>query len=369
MRIISLDIKNIGPFRQGHIDFINEDVKTEKPPVTIITGENGTGKTIIIDAIRGVLYGDRQPKLERNIVSNEDNFLIKVQLNISNENLSLESKSFNTHGALFHDNINFSNKFHEKNQEKDWVVDNWTSRLATDNFDIKGLVIPDPESYLLDALSGIHKNVEVTQLITYFDYLRSSEDPKEMDLGEALYETIKKIIQLSLNNGKLKHVARKSLQPVIEQNGQEITLDKLSSGNLYLIQRMVSMLGKMYAVNVLSKKPISELCNAPGALLIDEAENHLHPKWQKTFINSILEIFPNLQIILTTHSPFIVASVENARIYVCESRTDHSEIVDQTDEYANKPVDEILLSPLFNTQPFNEQISNLIAKRKKAIAA
>ena len=69
---------------------------------------------------------------------------------------------------------------------------------------------------------------------------------------------------------------------------------------------MVSMLGKMYAVNVLNSKPLEELCQAPGLLLIDEAENHLHPKWQKTFINNILTVFPNLQIILTTHSPSLL---------------------------------------------------------------
>ena len=166
----------------------------------------------------------------------------------------------------------------------------------------------------------------------------------------------------------MKYVARKTFQPIVEQNGREITLDKLSSGNLYLVQRMVSMLGKMYAVNVLNNQSLRRLCQAPGLLLIDEAENHLHPKWQKTFINGVLSIFPNLQIILTTHSPFIVASVENARIYVCESRTDHSVLVDQTDKYANKPIDEILTTPLFDTQPFNETISSLIAERKQAIA-
>ena len=43
-------------------------------------------------------------------------------------------------------------------------------------------------------------------------------------------------------------------------------------------------------------------------------------------------------------------------------------MVDETAEYSNKPVDEILLSPLFGvTQPFNEKITLLIKQRKQAI--
>jgi len=114
---------------------------------------------------------------------------------------------------------------------------------------------------------------------------------------------------------------------------------------------MVSLLGKMYSIHILNKSPLEELCKTQGILLIDEAENHLHPKWQKTFIQSIQEIFPNLQLIVTTHSPFIVSSVENAKIFVCNSKGDHAEITDETDIYSNKPVEEILLSPLFGVLP------------------
>jgi len=164
-------------------------------------------------------------------------------------------------------------------------------------------------------------------------------------------------------------VARTTLEPIVQQTGHEVTLDKLSSGNLYLIQRMVSLLGKMYSTHIINNNPIDELCKTPGILLIDEAENHLHPKWQKTFIKSIQAIFPNLQIIVTTHSPFIVSSIENAKIYVCQSKGSHAVITDETDVYSNKPIEEILLSPLFGvTYPFNTEISDLLQQRKIAIS-
>ncbi|MBK9582075.1 MAG: hypothetical protein IPO48_09320 [Saprospiraceae bacterium] len=46
-------------------------------------------------------------------------------------------------------------------------------------FAISSLVSIKPEDYLRNALDGIQSNVEVTALITYFDYLKTSDNPKE----------------------------------------------------------------------------------------------------------------------------------------------------------------------------------------------
>jgi predicted ATP-binding protein involved in virulence len=374
MRLFDLQLKNIGPFEEASITFIDENDDQKRPPVTIITGENGTGKTIIIDAIRGLLMGKAggpMGGIERNIIRNRTNFEASLHLRRKALIEDLRSTEVNNNKlitnlpelsmAIFHNNSDYL-------QDIDWVLNYWTSKLSTDSFELKSITSPNPQSYLIGSLSGVHQNIEVTQLICYFDYLRGSESPKEKIAGAFLFNTLKRIISLSLNNGELAYVSRAKLEPIIRHNGQEITLDKLSSGNLYLIQRMVSLLGKMYSVHLLKNTPVEEICNTPGLLLIDEAENHLHPKWQKTFIKNILEIFPNLQIILTTHSPFIVSSVENARVYVCESKGDHCVVNDETAEYSNKPIEEILLSPLFGvTYPFNQEISDLLRARKEAI--
>ncbi len=372
MRIFDLEMKGIGPFKHEKLQFIGEQDDSNKPPVVIITGENGTGKTIILDAIRGLLGGVLQ-RIGRNIFNNEGDIILNLNIDYQDkiENVSFKNfHSYYQHKECFYTTLpSLSTNFGDKTSLQR-VVDYWLPNLANDSFEIKNIVIPDVKNHLANTLSGIHKNIEVTQLICYFDYLRGSEEKEEKKLGDFLYQKLKEITELCLNNGELAYVSRSKLMPIIKQNGQEISLDKLSSGNLYLIQRMVALLGQMRAVNKFSKQPIEKLCEVSGLLLIDEAENHLHPKWQKTFISNILEIFPNLQIILTTHSPFIVSSVENAKVFVCEARHDHCVITDSTEEYANKPVEEILLSPLFGeTLPFNETISELLEKRKKAIEA
>ncbi|MEI6141511.1 MAG: AAA family ATPase [Mariniphaga sp.] len=371
MRILNLQIKNIGPFLEGNIDFIAKDDNMSKPPVTIITGENGTGKTIILDTIRALFLGDAY-KMERNIVRKEEDFSCSMTLFNGQKSEVISSNKLGSDNRLELNRHGLRTRFFI-NQKYDsswnWVINYWTSKLSTDSFEVKNLVVPVLENLYINSLSGIHQNIEVAQLICFFDYLKTSENEEERVVGEKLFDIVKKIVKLSLIDGEFKYVARKTLEPIVLQTGQEVSLDKLSSGNLYLIQRMVSLLGKMYSVHVINNNPIDDLCKTSGILLIDEAENHLHPKWQKTFIKSIQEIFPNLQIIVTTHSPFIVSSIENAKIFVCQSKGNHAIITDETDIYSNKPIDEILLSPLFGiTYPFNKEISDLLQKRKIAIS-
>ena len=44
----------------------------------------------------------------------------------------------------------------------------------------------------------------------------------------------------------------------------------------------------------------------PYVLFMDEPEVSLHIEWQKRLIDLITELNPNVQIILTTHSPAVV---------------------------------------------------------------
>ncbi|WP_392419991.1 AAA family ATPase [Capnocytophaga canis] len=372
MKLHKLYLKNIGPFLEGEIDF---------DQVTILTGENGTGKTVVLDAIRKMLlsrgWANALSKM-RNI-RRDDSFKIELSLSFNNETFKIETNNIDNNylyesfeikrsGYQYYD---IGKVFGDSTKAKGnlWIANYWTSQNDHSDFHIPSLDFIKPENYLIDSLDGIQKNAETTKIVTFLDYYKSSDKPEEKKEGEFIFEILKKIFKISLYEGEFVYVDRSRLMPIIIQNGVEVSLDKLSSGNLYLVQRLIGLLGQMYSVYKLNNLPLEEMCNTPGLLLIDEAENHLHPKWQKTFIKSILELFPNLQIVAATHSPFIVGSVENAKIYVCKPETDHSIIVDETANYSNKPIEEILISEVFGgTTPFaNEEINKLLKERKEAI--
>ena len=62
-----------------------------------------------------------------------------------------------------------------------------------------------------------------------------------------------------------------------------------------------------------------------GVVLIDEIELHLHPGWQRTVLPRLTALFPQLQFVVTTHSPQVLASVaaEQVRFLDAEGNVHH----------------------------------------------
>ncbi len=53
-----------------------------------------------------------------------------------------------------------------------------------------------------------------------------------------------------------------------------------------------------------------------GTIIIDEFDKHLHPLWQRTFINTLKEEFPQIQFLLSTHNVVSLQSAEDKKIFV-----------------------------------------------------
>ena len=213
------------------------------------------------------------------------------------------------------------------------------------------------EDVLKGVMQGKKSNVELTNFICQIDYLRTSEMAEEMEVGTVMYRKLKEIVNLCLENGEFKYVRRSDLTPIIVQNGIELSLEKLSSGNIFLIEHLVMLMCKFYSVAALNDIPVEKMFDISGLLLADELENHMHPLWQKRILGIVRKLFPNLQIILTTHSPFVVASIDGAKIYTCVPEIGYSVVNDETDKYGHMPVEEILQSDVFSTNPFNDKVA------------
>ena len=380
MRILDLSFKHVGPFEEAALTFLADE--NEEPRVAFITGENGTGKTIVLDVIRA-MFGKYYCVLNRDI--GQRNKIASAVMGVAYslgapEADDVQSRKM-TCRELKHNDNNcphdvpdlFVLPAHLQNgaaKAPRWLVDFWHSSLATDRFEVSALQQPKHKKYLSESLSGAYTNADVTHLLCYFDYMKSSDAPRERELGKALFDRVTRIVSASLQHGEFKHVQRSTLTPIISQAGHEVPLANISSGNAYLIQHLISLLAKMLAVVELNQLPPAELGMAEGLLLIDEAENHLHPRWQKKLVRLILEIFPNLQIIATTHSPLIVSSFPGAKVFVCryDPKSNKSSIMEETEQFENLSIEEVLSSEVFGgTLPFGPEISRLMRKRREAI--
>ena len=65
-------------------------------------------------------------------------------------------------------------------------------------------------------------------------------------------------------------------------------------------------------------------------LLLDEVDIHLHPAWQRKVLPLVQRMFPNAQVIASTHSPFVVTSVDDAHIITLDFRGQSSIVTSVT---------------------------------------
>ena len=93
--------------------------------------------------------------------------------------------------------------------------------------------------------------------------------------------------------------------PVI--NEKTLTFEQLSQGYAHIITFIVDLIFKVWE--------LPEKMNAEFILLLDEVESPLHPEAQQRILPALQKMFPNAEIVCTTHSPFITNSVDNAWIY------------------------------------------------------
>ncbi|MBS7271848.1 MAG: ATP-binding protein, partial [Fibrobacter sp.] len=111
----------------------------------------------------------------------------------------------------------------------------------------------------------------------------------------------------------------------INSFGKKFKFTQLSAGYAAALDIVADMILRM-------QKPGSlvRAYDKPGIVLIDEPETHLHLALQRQIMPILTKLFPNVQFIVATHSPFILSSLPNAIAYDLE----HSEELTDLTEYS-----------------------------------
>ena len=102
-----------------------------------------------------------------------------------------------------------------------------------------------------------------------------------------------------------------------QQKTKVLELEQMSDGYRNLLAMVLDFARRLAQANPGWDNPLE----APGIMLIDEIELHLHPGWQQTIVTCLKAAFPNTQLILTTHSPEVVTTVESMGIQILADYT------------------------------------------------
>ena len=144
-----------------------------------------------------------------------------------------------------------------------------------------------------------------------------------------------------------------------------VGLKDLSLGYRTLTTWMVDLASRLFDRYPKSKNPLAE----PAVVLVDEIDLHLHPRWQRTLMSFLSQRFPNTQFIATAHSPLVVQAAEDANIVLLRREGDHVVIDNDVERIQNWRVDQILTSELFGLESARPpQVSPALEERKKILS-
>lgn len=104
----------------------------------------------------------------------------------------------------------------------------------------------------------------------------------------------------------------------VDGNGCTVSVDELSDGYRSILSmtfELIRQLVATYGVSKVFDREDPTKIVAPGVVLIDEIDTHLHPSWQRRIGAWMCEHFPRVQFIVTTHSPLVCYAGQNSTVY------------------------------------------------------
>lgn len=200
--------------------------------------------------------------------------------------------------------------------------------------------------------SAINPETDFKRFFGWFDLMEDQERrdrEKLWDLGykspvlEAVRRALDEIV-VGYKNPRIETRPLRFIMDRIDEDGSkhELRIEQLSEGYKIVIAMVADLAARMAEANPEMENPL----NTSGIVLIDEVDLHLHPRWQREILIQLTEVFPNLQFIVSTHSPIIVVGAAEIAQVVNLNTINNDENLHQNDIQVSN-VGQVLLSDLF----------------------
>lgn len=329
MKLKSFSIEN---FRL--ITKLNEDLGSR---LTLFIGENGSGKTSILDAISIGLGAalTHLPNVSgmtfkksgdiRSIEGREEPFA-RIRLdtvdNVAWDRTTRRDKSATT-TKLISESVGLKSleKYLDRtvidrhNYQEDFtlppLVFYGVSRALLD-LPLRRKGFPKTHSRF-DALAGALNSESRFKSAFIWFYNKENEEhrlqkeQRSFDVFLPELQAVRRAIELMFPDLSEPHIEVNPLRFVVKKDGQFLNIDQLSDGYKTLLGLVIDLSSRMAMANPDAKDPL----DVESVVMIDEVDLHLHPAWQQRVVMDLLGTFSNTQFILTTHSPFVVEAVNN----------------------------------------------------------
>ncbi|MCF8243585.1 MAG: AAA family ATPase [Saprospiraceae bacterium] len=318
-RITSLEAHQIGPFGDLKMTFPEKPAgMADKAEVHILTGENGVGKSTVLELLASsFIYG----KVDSSILKIRN----KVKHNFFEVKFS-EGQSSAKH--YYHDEVNYD-------QDNEFLHNNYWHliRLPTAPYAIAAFSYSGYRKVEQSYIEGI-KELNTQPFENVLDF-RSSINPSHIlqwiannIAKEAIFDrnldskgtnryskaliNVETAISKIINKAVEFDLESEPFQVIISVDNEKLNFNQLPDGLKSIISWLADLLMRMDRVKWVDDIPVFE---RNFILFLDEIEVHMHPRWQRKILPAVQGLFPNAQIFISTHSPFVINSVDGAWIH------------------------------------------------------
>lgn len=388
LNIQQLTLNNVGLFEQCSVQFGRR--------ATCFIGENGGGKTTLLRAVALGLVGTGSPLIDTEnelqnlprIIGVDESYLFRYAGD------GAIQVSYDLNGSIFENGK--ANLIPFKTLPDTGIVEFGGDRIEPNGFglpvgedgtdgdgELPILVIgypqrygrkpdgtdikkrsPNPNAYDIIPLIHDAEDKRIDSLKLWISETWNQSDAHKLRV-KALFRIISEVLTQTDGDAfvlELKNaVSPRKIAVTTPFNPEGIPFDLLSTGLSNLFGWIGHLISRMYEAYRFSENPTQE----SAIVLVDEVDNYLHPAVQARAIPVLLSEFPNVQFVFTSHSPVVLATLQNEGVKAY--RVEKGEIF-EIDHYYGRTIQDLLLEEYgINKRPATE-IQYKIDEMFRAIA-
>lgn len=346
-RVEALALHQVGVFDDVSIDFkpmASAERDADKAEIHLFTGPNGCGKSTLLYALAEIFDNYQNDSLIRRRFRGLEScvdFLFAGQADIYGYQPEVMSRLRVNENFVKHGISTSRGRFLDRGRNKEWLYD---YKQMTYNSYSKNTRFPARFHFAAFAYSGQRTlrdtKISAIQQITASPFeaalsfdgsvrpqillqwiannrtqsalAKADGDDKAAQIYDQALNRITTLIRDICDLELEFRLERSPLAVTVRVNGDTIHFDSLPDGLKSIISWVADLSLRLEAIPWQEQR---DVFSQPIILLLDEVDIHLHPKWQRRILPAIQTLLPNAQIFVSTHSPFVVGSVEDAWVY------------------------------------------------------